>query len=169
MQIDGETLETLETVADFTFLGSKITVDESDCSRKIKRYLLLGREAMTNVDSILKSRNITLPTKILIVKVMIFLVVVCWCKIWTIKKSVLKNWCFQTVVLENTVPWAARRSKQSILKEINPIYSLEGLMLKLNLQYLGYQMQRADSLEKTLMMGKIESKRRRGWQRMNWL
>ena len=167
-QIDGETME---TVRDFIFLGSKITAD-SDCSHKIKRHLLLGRKAMKNLDSVRKSRDIILPTKVHIVKAMVFPVVMYGCESWTIKKAehqtidAFELWCWRRLL---KVPWTARRSDQSILKEINPEYSLEGLMLKLKLQYFGHLMRRADSLEKTLMLGKIESRRRRGRQRMRWL
>ena len=167
-QIDGETTE---TVTDFNFLGSKITAG-GDCSHEIKRHLLLGRKAMTNLDSILKSRDITLPTKVHLVKVMVFQVVMYGCESWTIKKAehqridAFELWCWRRFL---RVPWTARRSNQSILKEINPEYSLEGLMLKLKLRYFGYLMWRADSFEKTLMLGKIESGRRRGQQRMRWL
>ena len=159
--IDGETVE---TVSDFIFLGSKITTD-GDCSHEIKRHLLLGRKAMTNLNSILKSRDITLPTKVCIVKAMVFLVVMYGCESWTIKKTECQRihafelWCWRRFL---KVSWTARRSNQSILKEISPEYSLKGLMLKLKLQYFGHLMQRADSLEKTLMLGKIEGKRRRG-------
>ena len=162
-------MKTMETVTDFNFLGSNITAD-GDCSHKIKRHLLLGRKAMTNLDSILKSRDISLPTKVHIVKAMIFPVVIYGCERWTIKKAesqridAFKLWCWRRLL---RVPWTARRSNQSILKEINPEYSLEGLMLKL--QYFGHLMQRADSLEKTLMLGKVEGRRRRGQQRMRWL
>ena len=164
-QIDGE------TVANFIFLGSKITAD-SDCSHEIKRCLLLGRTVMTNLDSILKSRDITLPTKVYLVKAMVFRVVICGCESWTIKKAecwridAFELWCWRRLL---RVPWTARRSSQSILKDISPGCSLEGLMLKLKLQYFGHLMQRTDSLEKTLMLGKIEGGRRRGWQRMRWL
>ena len=167
-QIDGETVE---IVADFIFLGSKITAD-GECSHEIKRCLLLGRKVMTNLDSILKSRNITLPTKVYLVKAMVFPVVMYGCKSWTIMKAehqridAFELWCWINLL---RVPWAARRSNQSILKEISPGYSLEGLMLKLKLQYFGHLMWRGDSLEKTLMLGKIESRRRRGRQRMRWL
>ena len=138
-QIDGETLE---TVADFIFLGSKITAD-GDCSHEIKRYLLLGRKAMTNLDSILKSKDITLPTKVRLVKAMVFPVVVYGCESWTVKKAECQRidafelWCWRRLL---RVPWTARRSNQSILKEISPEYSLEGLMLMLKLQYFGYLM-----------------------------
>ena len=156
-QIDGETME---TVRDFIFLGSRITVD-GDCSHEIKRCLLLGRKAMTNLDSILKSRDITLLTKVCIVKYMVFPVVMYGCESWTIKKTESRRidafelWCWRRLL---RVPWAARRSLQSILKEINPEYSLEGLMLKLKVQYLGQLMRRAISLEKTLLLGKIEGR-----------
>ena len=160
-QIDGKTME---TVRDFILLGSKITAD-GDCSHEIKRCLLLGRNAMTNLDSILQSRDITLPTKVCLVKAMIFPVVIYRCKSWTIKKAECQRtdafelWCWRRLL---RVPWIARRPNQSILKEISPEYSLEGLMLKLKRQYFGHLMQRTDSLEKTLMLGKIESRRRRG-------
>src|SRR5574340_803446 len=167
-QIDGETME---TVSDFIFLGSKITAD-GDCSHEIKRRLLLGRKVMTNLDSIFKSRDITLPTKVRLVKAMVFPVVMDGCENWTIKKAEHRKFdtfelCFWRRLL--IVPWTARRSNQSILKEISPGCSLVGLMLKLKLQYFGHLMQRADSLEKTLMVGKTEVRRRRGWQRMRWL
>ena len=164
-QIDGE------TVRDFILGGSKITADW-DCSHKMKRCLFLGRKVMTNLDSILKSRDITLPTKVHVVKAMVFPVVMYGCESWTIKKAkhqridAFKLWCWRRLL---RVPWTARRSNQSILKEISPEFSLEGLMLKLKLQYLGYPMQRTDSSEKTLMLGKIEGRRRRGQQRMRWL
>ena len=167
-QIDGETVK---TVTDFIFLGSKITAD-GDCSREMKRYLLLGRKTMTNLDSILKSRDITLPTNACLVKAMVFPVVIYGCESWTIKKAehrridAFELWCWRRLL---RVPWTARRSNQSILKEISPAHSLEGLMLKLKLQYFGHLMQRTDSLEKTLMLEKIEGRRRRGRQRMRWL
>ena len=167
-QIDGETME---TVIDFIFLGSKITMD-SDCCHEIKRHLFLGRKAMKNLDSILKSRDMFLPTKVYIAKAMIFLVVIYGCESWTIKKAehrrsdAFKLWCWRRLL---RVPWIARKSNQSVLKEISPEYSLEGLMLKLKLQYFAHLMQRADSFEKTLMLGKIEGRRRRGQQRMRWL
>ena len=148
----------METVRDFIFLGSKISAD-GDCSHEIKRYLLLVRKAMTNLNSILKSRDFTLPTKLYIVKSMIFLVVMYGYESWTIKKTehrridAFELWCWRRLL---KVPWTARRSNQSILKEIRPEYSLEGLMLKLKLQYFGHLMRRTDSLEKTLMLGKIE-------------
>ena len=153
------------------FLGSKTTAD-GDCSHEIKRCLLLGRKAMTNLDSILKSRDITLPIKVRLVKAMVFPVVMYGCEIGTIKKAecwridAFEQWCWRRLLLR--MPWTTRRSNQSILKEINPEYSLEGLMLKLKLQYFGHLM-RTESLEKTLMLGKIEGRRTRGWQRMRWL
>ena len=168
MQIDRETMET-ET--DITFLGSKITVD-SDYSHEIKRRLLFGRKAMTNLDSIMKSRDITLPSKVHLVKAMVFPVVMYRVESWRIKKAECRRidafelWCWRRFL---RVPWTARRSNQSILKEISPECSLEGLMLKLKIQYFGHLMRRADSLEKTVMLGKIEGRRRRGWQRMRWL
>ena len=153
---------------DFIFLGSKITVD-GDCNHEIKRHLLLGRKAMTNLDSIFKSRDITLPTKVHLVKAMVFPVVMYRCESWTMKRAecpridAFKLW-YQRRLLR--VPWTARRSNQSILKEISLEYSMEGLMLKLKLQYFGHLMQRADSFEKTLMLGKIESRNKRGQQKM---
>ena len=161
-QIDGKTME---TARDFIVLDSKIT---GDCSHGIKRHLLFGRKAMTNLDSILKSRDITLPTTIHIVKAMVFPAVMYRCKSWTIKKAECQRiyafelWCWRRLL---RVPWTASRSNQSILKEIIPEYSLEALMLKLKLQYFGHLMWRADSFEKTLMLVKIEG-RRRGWQWM---
>ena len=150
------------------FLSSKITAD-GDCSHKIKRHLLLGRKTMTNLDSVLKSRDITLPTKVCLFKAMVFPVVMYGYESWANSLDwVPKNWCFQTVVLEMILE-TARRSNQSILKEINPEYSLEGLMLKLKLLYFGYLTPKADSLEKTLMLGKFKGGRRRGQQRMRWL
>ena len=166
-QIDAETME---TVTDFIFLGSKITAD-GDCSHEIKRCLLLGRKATTNLDSIWKSRDITLPTKVCLVKAMVFPVVMYGSESWTIKKAecwridYLELWCWRRLL---RVPWTARRSKQSILKEISPEYSLEGLMLKLKLQYFDHLIRWTDSLEKTLMLGKTKGRRRRGWQRMRW-
>ena len=163
--------ETMETVGDFILGGSKITAD-GDCSHEIKRHLLIRRKAMTNLDSILKSRDITLPTKVHLAKAMVFPVVLYGCENWTVKKTehwktdAFEMWCWRRLL---KVPWAARRSNQSILKEISPEYSLEGLMLELKLQYFGHLMWRADSFEKTLMLGKIEGRRRRGWQRMRWL
>ena len=151
--------------------GSKITAD-GDCSHEIKRRLLLGRKVMTNLDSILKSRDITLPMKVHLVKAMVFPVVMYACESWTIKKAehqridAFELWCWRRLL---RVPWTARRSNPSILKEISPKYSLEGLMLKLKLQYFGHLMRRADLFEKTLMLGKIEGRRRRGRQRMRWL
>ena len=162
---------TVETVTDFIFLGSKITTD-GDCSHEIKRRLLLGRKVMTNLDSILKSRDITLSTKVHLVKAMVFPIVMYRCESWTIKKAerqridAFELWCWRRLL---RVPWTARRSNQSILKEISPGYSLEGLMLKLKLQYFGHLMRRADSFEKTLMLGTIEGRRRRGRQKMRWL
>ena len=153
------------------FLGSKITED-GDCSHEIKRRLLLGRKVMTKLDSILKSRDITLPTKVRLVKAMVFPVVMYGCKSWTIKKAehwridVFELWCWRRLL---RVPWTARRSNQSILKEIRPGCSLEGPMLRLKLLYFGHLMWRVDSFEKTLMLGKIEGRRRRGWQKMRWL
>ena len=167
-QIDGETVE---TVANFIFLGSKITAF-GDCSHEIKRSLLLGRKVMTNLDSVLKSsfnysinHSITLPTKVHLVKAMVFPVVMCGCENWTIKKAECRRidafelWCWSRLL---RVPWTARRSNQSILKEISPGCSLEGLMLKLKLQYFGHVMRRANSFEKTLMLGKIDGGKRRG-------
>ena len=154
--------------ADFIFLGSKITAD-GDCSHEIKRRLLLGRKPMTNLDNILASRDITLPTKVRLVKAMVFPVVMRGCESWTIKKAECRRidafelWCWKRLL---RVPWTARISSQSILKEISPGCSLEGLMLKLKLQYFGHLMQRADSLEKALMLGKIEGRRRRGQQKL---
>ena len=153
------------------FGGSKITAD-GDCSHEIKRRLLLGRKVMTNLDSILKNRDITLPTKVHLVKAMAFPVVLYGCESWTMKKAerqridAFELWCWRRLL---RVPGTARRSSQSSLKEISPEYSLEGLMLKPKLQYLGHLMRRTDSFEKTLMLGKIEGWRRRGWQRMRWL
>ena len=167
-QIDGEKVE---TVADFIFWGSKITAD-GDCSYEIKRHLLLERKVMTNLDCILKSREITLSTKVYLVKAMVFPVVMYGCESWTIQKAkhrridAFELWCWRRLL---RVPWTARRSNQSILKGISPGCSLEGLMLKLKLQSFGHLMQRADSFEKTLMLGKIEGRRRRGQQRMRWL
>ena len=158
-------------MSDFIFGGSKITA-EGDCSHEIKRHLLLGRTVMTNLDSILKSRDITLPTKVHLVKAMVFPVVMYGCDSWTTKKAehrridAFELWCWRRLL---RAPWTARRSNQSILKEISPGCSLEGLILKLELQYLGHLMRRADSLEKTLMLGKIEGRRRRGRERRRWL
>ena len=161
----------METASNFIFLVSRITAD-GDCSHEIKRHLLLGVKAMTNLYSILKSRDITLPTRVCLVKATVFPVVMYGCESWTIKKSwAPKNWCFRTMVLEKTLesPWTSRRSNQSIPKEISSGNSLEGLMLKLKLQYFGYPMRRVDSLEKTLMLGKTEGRRRRGHLKMRWL
>ena len=164
-EIDGRTME---TVRDFILGDSKISAD-GDCSHEIKRCLLLGRQAMTNLDSILKSRDITLPTKFHLVKAMVFPVVMYGCESWTIKRAdhlridAFELWCWRRLL---RVLWTARRSNQSILKEISPEYIMEGLMLKLKLQYFGHLMGRADSFEKTLMLGKIEGRRRRGQQRM---
>ena len=166
-EIDGETVGTL---SDFIFLGSKITTD-GDCSHEIKRRLLLGREVMTNLDSIFKRRDITLPTKVHLVKAMVFPVVMYGCEL-TIKKAECRRidafelWCWRRLL---RVPWTARRFNQSILKKISPGCSLVGLILKLQLQYFGHLMQRADSFEKTLILGKIEGGRRRERQRMRWL
>ena len=159
------------TVTDFIFLGSKITVD-GDCSHEIKKRLLPGRKVMTNLDSIFKSRDITLPTKVRLDKAMVFPVVVYGWESWTVKKAECRRidafelWCWRRLL---RVPWTARRSNQSILKEFSPGISLEGLILKLKLQYFGHLMRRVDSLEKTLMLGRIGGRRRRGRQRMRWL
>ena len=172
-QIEGERVE---AVADFLFfffffLDSKITAD-GNCSLEIKRCLLLERKPMTDLDSILKSRDITLLTKLHILKATVFQVVMYECESWTIKKAehqridAFELWCWRRLL---RVPWTARRSNQSVLKEGNPKYSLKRLMLKLKLQYFGHLMQRANSLKKTLMVGKTEGRRRRGWQRMRWL
>ena len=155
-EIDGETVE---TVSDFVFWGSKITAD-GDCSHEIKTGLLLGGEVMTNIDSILKSIDITLPTKVRLVKAMVFPVVMYGCESWTLKKAECRRidafelWCWRRLL---RVPWTARRTNQSILKEISPEYSLKGLMLKLKLQYFGHLMRRTDSLEMTLMLGKMNA------------
>ena len=168
-QIDGETVETL--LSDFIFLGSKITAD-GDCSHEIKRHLLLGRKVLNNLDSILKSRNSTLPTKVRLVKATVFPVVMYGCEGWTIKKTerwrinAFELWCWRRLL---RVLWTSRTSNQSVLKEISPEYSLKGLMLKLKLQYFGHLMWCIDSLEKSLILGKIEGRRGRGWQRMRWL
>ena len=160
-EIDGETVE---TVSDFILGGSKITAN-GDCSHKIKICLLLGRKVMTNLDSILKSRDITLPTKVHLVKPIVFPVVVYGCESWTVKKAECQRidafelWCWRRLL---RVPWTARRSSQSILKEISSGISLEGMMLKLKLQYFGHHMRRVDSLEKTLILGGIGGRRRRG-------
>ena len=158
----------METVTDFICLGSKITAD-GDCSHEIKRRLLLGRKAMTNLDSLLKSRDVTLPTNVHLVIAIVFPVVMYGCESWTIKKAehgriaAFELWCWRRLL---RVPWTARRSNQPILKEISPEYSLEGLMLKLKCQYFGHLMQRTYSVEKTLMLGKTEDRRRRGRQRI---
>ena len=158
-------------MSDFISLGSKITAD-GDCRHEIKRRVLLGRKVMTNLDSIFKSRDITLPTKVYLVKAMVSPVVMYGYESWTVKKAerrridAFKLWCWRRLL---RVPWTARRSNQSILKEISPGYSLEGLMLKLKLQYFGHLRRRADSLVKTLMLGGIEGRRKRGQQRMRWL
>ena len=163
--------ETVETVSDFISGGSNITADV-DCNHEIKRCLLRGRNVMANLDSIFKSRDITLPTKLRLVKAMVFPVVVYGCESWTVKKAepwridAFELWCWRRLL---RVPWTARRSNQSILKEISSGISLEGMMLKLKLQYLGHLMWRVDSLEKTLMLGGIGGTRRRGQQRMRWL
>ena len=168
-QIDGETME---TVKDFIWGGSKITAD-GDWSHQIKRHLLLGRKAMTNLGSILKRRDIPLPTKVCLVKAMVFPVATHGCESWTIKKvehwitNAFELWCWRKLF---RVPWTAKGSNQSILKEISPEYSLEGLILKPKIQYFGHLMRRADSFEKTLMLGKIEGRRRRGQQRVRcWM
>ena len=167
-QIDGETVE---IVADFILGGSKIIAD-GDCSHEIKRRLLLGRKVMTKLDSTLKSRDITLPTKVHPVKTMVFPVVMYGCESWTVKKAehwridAFELWCWRRLL---RAPWTARRSNQPILKEISPDYSLEGLMLQLKLQSFGHLMRRTDSFEKTLMLGKMKGRRRRGQQRMRWL
>jgi len=167
-QIDGETVE---TVADFIFLGSKITVD-GDCSHEIKRHLLVGRKVMSNLGSILKSRDNTLPTKVRLVKAMVFPMVMYGCESWTRKKAecrwidFFELWCWRRLL---RVPWTAKRFNQSVLKEISPGCSLEGLMLKLKFQYFGHLMRRDYSFEKTLMLGKIEGRTRRERQRMRWL
>ena len=166
-QRDGKTVE---TVSDFILGGSKIT--DGDCSHEIKRRLFLGRKVMTNVYSIFKSGDITLLTKVRLVKTMVFPLVMYGCEIWTVKKAEQRRidafelWCWRRLL---RVPWTARKSNQSILKEISPVISLEGMMLKLKLQYFGHLMRRVDSLEKTLMLGGIEGRRRRGRQRMRWL
>ena len=158
-------------MSDFIFLDSKITAD-GDCSHEIKRCLLLGRKVMTNLDSIFESRDITLPTKVRLVKAMVFPVVLYGCESWTVKKADCRRidafelWCWRRLL---RVPWTARRSNQSILKEISPGISMEGMMLKLKVQYFGHLVGRVDSLEKTLMLGGIGGRRRRGRQRMRWL
>ena len=161
----------METVTDFIYLGSKITAD-GDCNHEIKKHLLLGRKALTNLDSILKSRDITLSTKVRLVKAMVFSVVMYEWEGWTIKKAECQRidafelWCWSRLL---RVSWTARWSNQSIVKEISPEWSLEGLMLKLKLQFFGHLMWRTDSFEKILMLAKIEGRKRRGWQRMRWL
>ena len=163
--------DTVETVSDFIFLGSKITAD-GDCSHEIKRHLLLGRKVMTNLDNIFKSRDITLSTTVHLVKAMVFPVVIYGCESWTVKKAehlridAFELWCWRRLL---RVPWTARKSNQSILKEISPGISLEELMLKLKLQYFGHLMRRVDSLEKTLMLGGVGGRKRRGRQKMRWL
>ena len=160
----------METVRDFIFLGSQITAD-GDCNHEIKIHLFLGRKAMTKLDSILKSRHIILPTKVCSVKAMVCPVITYWCKSWTIKKAehqrihAFSLWRWRRLL---RVPSTARRSNLSILKEINPEYSWEGLMLKMKLQYFGHPVWKVKSLEKTLMLGKIEGRKKRGWQRMRW-
>ena len=167
-QIDGDKVE---TVAYFIFLSSKITAD-GDCSHEIRRHLLLGSKALTNLDNILKSRDIALPTKVCLVKALVFPVVMYGCESWAIKKAdhwridTFEPWWWRKLL---RIPWTARRSNQSIAEEISPEYSLEELMLELKLQYFCCLMQRADSIEKTLMLGKIEGRRRRGQQQMRWL
>ena len=167
-EIDGETVE---TVSDFILGGSKITED-GDCSHEIKTHLLLGRKVMTNLDSILQSRDITLSTKVHLVKAMVFPVVMYGCESWTVKKAdrrridAFELWCWRRFL---RVPWTARTSNQSVLKEVSPGFSLEGLMLMLKLQYFGHLLQRVDSLEKTLTLGGIGGRRRSGRQRMRWL
>ena len=167
-QIDGETVE---IVSDFILGGSKITAD-GDCSHEIKRHLLLGKNVMTNLDTILKRRDITLSTKVHLVKAMVFPVVMYGCESWSTKKADYRRtdafelWCWRRLL---RILWTARRSNQSILKEISPECSLQGLILKLKLQYFGHLLQRADSFEKTLMLGKIEGRKRRGPQKMRWL
>ena len=167
-EIDGETVE---KVSDFILGVSRITAN-GDCSHEIKRCLLLGRKFVTNLDSIFKSRDITLPTKVRLVKAMVFPVVMYGCESWTVKKAegrridAFELWCWRRLLRG---PWTARRSNQSILKEISPGISLEGMMLKLKLQYFGHLMGRVDSLEKTLMLGGIGVRKRRGRQRMRWL
>ena len=161
----------MEAVSDFIFGGSKITAD-GGCSHEIKRHLLFGRKVMTNLDGILKSRDVSLPTKVCLVKAMVFPVIMYECESWTVKKAERRRidafelWCWRRLL---RVPWTARRSNQSILKETSPGCSLEGLMLKLKLQYFGHLMRRVDTLEKTLMLGGIGGRRRRGQQRMQWL
>ena len=154
----------VETVADFIFLGSKITVD-NDCSHEMKRCLFLGKKAMTNIDNILKSRDITLPTKICIASSHVWMWKLNHKEGWAVKNSCFQLWCSRRFL---RVPWIARRSDQSILKEVNPKLSLEELIIKLKLQYFGYMMRTANSLKNTLMLGKTEGRRRSGWQRVRW-
>ena len=167
-EIDGETVD---TVSDFIFVGFKITAD-GDCTHEIKRCLLLGRKVMTNIDSTLKSRDITLPTNVHLVKAMVFPVIMYGCESWTVKKAECRRidafelWCWRRLW---RAPWTERRSNESILKKVSPGCSLEGLMLKLKLEYFGHLIRTADSLVKTLILGKIEGRRRRGRQRMRWL
>ena len=167
-EIDGERVE---TVPDFIFSGSKITAD-GDCSHEIKRRLLLRRKVVTNLDSIFKNRDITLPTKVRLVKAMVFPVVMYGCESWTVNKAehqridAFELWCWRRLL---RLPWTARKSNQSILKETSPGCSLEGMMLKLKIQYFGHLTWRVDSLEKTLMLGGIGGRRKRGWQKMRWL
>ena len=162
--------EKLEALTDFLFLSFRITAD-SNCSHEVRRQLLLGKKAMTNLDSVLENRDITLPTKVRVVKTMVFPVVMYGCEIWTIKKvesqriDAFELWCWRKL----KVPWTAGRSNQSILKEINPEYSLEGLMLKLKLQYFGHLIRSANSLEKTLMLGNIEARGGGGRRRDGWM
>ena len=171
-QIDGKQWLTFIIIIIIIIIIWLQNTADGDCSHEIKRHLLLGRKVMTNLDSILKSRDITLPTKVHLAKAMVYPVVMYGYENWTIKKAehrrinAFELWCWRRLL---RVPWTARRSNQSILKEIGPECSLEGLMLKLKLQYFGQLMWRADSFEKTLMLGKIEGRRRRGWQRMRWL
>ena len=167
-EIDGERVE---TVPDFIFSGSKITAD-GDCSHEIKRRLLLRRKVVTNLDSIFKNRDSTLPTKVRLVKAMVFPVVMYGCESWTVNKAehqridAFELWCWRRLL---RLPWTARKSNQSILKETSPGCSLEGMMLKLKIQYFGHLTWRVDSLEKTLMLGGIGGRRKRGWQKMRWL
>ena len=167
-QIEGEMME---TVTNLIFLGSKITAD-GDCSHEIKRNLLLRRKVMANLDSILKSRDIAFPTKVCLLKTMVYPVVVYGCDSWTIKKAehqrihAFELWCWRILL---RISWTSRRSNQSFLQEITTEYSLQGLMLRLKLQYFGHLMWRADSFEKTLMLGKIEGRKRKGWKRLRWL
>ena len=171
LKLNIQKMKIMASVSNFILRGSKITAD-GNCSHEIKRCLFLGRKVMTKVDSIFKSRNITLPTKVCLVKAMVFPVVMYGCKCWTVKKAEHRRidsfelWCWRRL---SRVPWTVRRSNQSILKEISPGISLEGMMLKLKLQYFGHLMRRVESLEKTLMLGGIGGRRRRGRQRMRWL